>query len=335
MASVTKTARGWRAQVYVQGARLSASFRTRREADAWAAQRETDLRENAGAPTAPRTPLADVLMRYAREVSPSKRGRRWEALRLDHFVRDAVLPVAQPVAALTPEQIATWRDHRARSVRAGTVIREMGLLSAVLEHARREWRMIPTNPCKDVRKPREPDHREVVIGWRQIRAMLRAMGHKSHGRVTEVRQAVALCFLVALRTGMRAGELCGLTWDRVRDDYVILPITKTTPRNVPVEPRTRYLMERLRGWDELLVFGVKAPSLDALFRRYRARCGLSGFTFHDARHTAATRLAQRLDVLDLCKVMGWKNTGQALVYYNPTASEIASRIARAKPGRLR
>ncbi len=335
MASITKTARGYRAQIYVQGVRESASRRTKREAEAWAAQRETEIRDASATPAGDRTTLADVLSRYAREVSPSKRGRRWEVLRLDLFGRDPVLPVAQPISALTPEQIAAWRDHRSKSVQAGTVIREMGLLSSVLEHARREWRLIPANPCRDVRKPREPDHREVVIGWRQIRVMVRAMGHRSGGRVTEVRQAVALCFLVALRTGMRAGELCGLTWDRVRDDYVILPITKTVPRNVPIEPRTRHLIERLRGWDERYVFGLKAASLDALFRRYRARTGLSGFTFHDSRHTAATRLAQRLDVLDLCKVMGWRNTAQALVYYNPTASEIATRIAHAKPGQSR
>lgn len=335
MASITKTAHGWRAQIYVQGVRDSASFRTRREADAWASQRETQIRDNAATPAGDRTPLADVLSRYGREVSPTKRGNRWEVLRLDLFARDPVLPVSQAISALTPEQVAAWRDHRSKTVQAGTVIREMGLLSSVIEHARREWRLIPSNPCRDVRKPREPDHREVIIHWRQIRAMIRAMGHTTHGRVTEVRQAVAVCFLVALRTGMRAGELCGLTWDRVRDDYVILPITKTVPRNVPIEPRTRYLIERMRGWDERLVFGLKAPSLDALFRRYRARTGLSGFTFHDARHTAATRLAQRVDVLDLCKVMGWRNTSQALVYYNPTASDIATRIARSKPGLAR
>lgn len=53
--------------------------------------------------------------------------------------------------------------------------------------------------------------------------------------------------------------------------------------------------------------------------------------FHDARHTAATRIARRLDVLDLCKMFGWSNPRQAMAYYNPTAGEIASRL-KPRPG---
>jgi integrase len=336
VASVVKTAQGYRAHVFVRGVRETASFRTQRQANAWAARRETELREQGALSPGARVSLADVLRRYSDEVSPTKRGRRWEQLRLDLFARDEVLPTAQPVGHLTPEQVAAWRDHRAGRVQPGTVIREMGLLSAVLEHARREWRLIDANPVRDVRKPRAPDHRTVVIGWREIRAMCRAMGYRSVGRISETRQAVAVCFLLALRSGMRAGELCGLTWNRVRPDHVVLLVTKTVPRNVPLEPRARALIERMRGWDDLTVFGLRPASLDALFRRYRERAGLAGFTFHDARHTAATRLSRRVDVLTLCKIFGWRNTSQALTYFNPSASAIATRLAqRPAPGQSR
>lgn len=86
----------------------------------------------------------------------------------------------------------------------------------------------------------------------------------------------------------------------------------------------------MRGWDDELVFGLKPSTLDAMFRKYRERAGLSGFTFHDSRHTAATMLSRHLDVLDLCKMFGWSNPKQALVYYNPTAAQIAARIDRRK-----
>lgn len=83
------------------------------------------------------------------------------------------------------------------------------------------------------------------------------------------------------------------------------------------------VIESMRGFDSILVFGIKAQTLDAMFRRYRDRAGLSGFTFHDSRHTAATWMARRVDVLTLCKVFGWKNPKMAMVYYNPKASDIA------------
>lgn len=46
MASIAKTAKGYRAQVYVRGQRDSECFPTRREAVNWAAQRENELRDN-------------------------------------------------------------------------------------------------------------------------------------------------------------------------------------------------------------------------------------------------------------------------------------------------
>jgi integrase len=82
----------------------------------------------------------------------------------------------------------------------------------------------------------------------------------------------------------------------------------------------------MRGFHDVLVFGVEAASLDTLFRRHRAKAELDGFTFHDTRHTAATRMAQVLHVLDLCKAFGWTDTKRALTYYNPTGSDIAARL---------
>lgn len=145
-----------------------------------------------------------------------------------------------------------------------------------------------------------------------------------------VSQAVAWCFVLALQTGMRAGELCGLAWVDVRPDHVLLHAGKTKTgraRQVPLSPTAQRTIEAMRGWDDVLVFGLRAQSLDALFRKHRARCGLDGFTFHDGRHTAATRMARMVDVLDLCKIFGWTNATRALTYYNPTGSQLAKRLS--------
>lgn len=324
MPSVQKVAAGYRAQVYVRGERDSQTFRTKREAESWAAARERELREESGKPLADRHTLADALREYRLKVSPGRRGSRWEAIRLESFEREPGFPAGEPMGRLTPAMFAAWRDQRLRQVSAGTVLREMGLLSSVIETARREWRWIDGNPLREIRRPRAPDHREVVITRAQVRAMLQVMGYRPRWPVRTVAQSVAVCFLVALRTGMRAGELCGLTWERVADDYCVLQVTKTVPRQVPLTAKAVRLIECMRGYDPLLVFGLKAASLDANFRKYRERAGLSGFTFHDSRHTAATWLARRLDVLDLCRMFGWSNPKQALAYYNPSASSIAA-----------
>lgn len=334
MSSITKTAKGYRAQVKILGQRDSATFRTKREAEAWASARENEIRSGPMAPNlgpidAPKT-LADAMNRYSEEVSPTHKGSRWEFIRLQSLLKDPNLPTTKPLPDLTPEDLGAWRNARLAQVQAGTVIREFALLSGVLETARREWRWTPVNPLSDVKRPRAPDHREVTITRQQIRKMLEAMGYK-RGECRTVAQSAAVAFLFALRTGMRAGEICALTWPDVRGGYCTVTAKdvgagKTGKRDVPLTDKAARLIEAMRGYDPLYVFGLRTASLDAMFRKYRARAGLEGFTFHDSRHTAATWMAGKVDVLTLCKIMGWKNTNMALTYYNPKASDIAKRL---------
>lgn len=139
-------------------------------------------------------------------------------------------------------------------------------------------------------------------------------------------EAAARAMLFAIRTGLRAGELCGITPLDV-SPHSVLVNGKTGLRDVPLSRQAVRVLRGMQGWDEPeSVFGLRTPTLDALFRKLRVRAGLSGFTFHDSRHTAATMLARKLEVLDLCKMFGWTSTTRALTYYNPTARDIAKRL---------
>lgn len=310
--------------------RESGTFDTKREADTWAQRRATELRDASRSVPGNNKTLADALRDYADKISPTKRGEVWELKRLAAFAGadHAPLPVSKRVVDVTTADLVMWRDARLKRVTRGTVLREITLLGHVFEIARREWGWIPINPMKDVTRPASPDHREVVITGPQVRRMLRQLGWRGAGQpVRSVTEAVATCMMAALLTGMRAGELCGLTWSNVHTDHVRLLTSKTGKgRDVPLTNTARRLLEGQRGFDDVLVFGVQSQTLDALFRRARDRAELSGFTFHDTRHTAATRLAQRLHVLDLCRVFGWEKTTRALTYYQPKVADLAKRM---------
>jgi integrase len=322
LANITKIKSGYRAQIYYQGHRDSKVCRTKREAEAWAFQRVELLKSKV---TDQHT-LGAAIDRYVLEVVPTKRGNNKEHIRFQAMKRD--MPINLPMADLTPEVIAEYRDKLLkRGLSAGSVLRYIGQLSSMLETARREWRWIAYNPVRDVRKPRAPDHREVTINTRQTRLMLKTLGYSPVKPVRTVSQSCAAAFLFALRSGMRAGEICGLTWTNVHEDYCRLPVTKTKPRDVPLMDKAVRILNRMRGFDDVLVFGIKSQTLDALFRKARVKAGLSGFVFHDARHSAATNLANKVDVLTLCKIFGWTNTSQALTYYNPKVSDIAKRLS--------
>lgn len=330
MASIQKTAKGYRAQVAIKGERDSQTFRTKREADAWASQRETEIRQRLTMAPDDKHTLGDLLGKYREEVSPTKRGYRWEEVRINKLLRDKILYPSLRLSQVTSELVGEWRNDRLTQISPGAVLREFSLLSAIFTYARQELKWMKENPISDVRRPRAPDHRRVLISRRKIRLMLETMGYTRNGCVS-VSQACAVAFLLALRTGMRAGEVCGLTWDRVFDDHCKTSgKTAAATRDVPLTYQSRQTIERMRGFDPVLVFGISSASLDAMFRKYRNRAGLEGFTFHDSRHTAATWLARRLHVLDLCLMFGWTNTKQALTYYNASASSIVKQLSRPK-----
>ena len=97
-------------------------------------------------------------------------------------------------------------------------------------------------------------------------------------------------------------------------------------RHVPLSKRAVELLELMKGIDSHNVFTVKDASFDTLWRKLRDKCEIEDLHFHDSRHEACTRLARKLEVLDLARMIGHKDLRSLMVYYNATASEIANRL---------
>lgn len=337
MAAPVKTKAGtWRVQIKLRGERDAGTFNTKREADEWAARRKTEILAAVGGKDAPKLSelhnLAEALTLYKDKVSSGKKGWENETKRINAFLKHPDLPLKKPIGLIKSTDFVPWRDSRLATIKDATLLRDCVVLHNVFEVARRDWGWLSKeshNPITDLRKPETPDHRERIIKGTEVRAMLRVMGWGRRKPVRSVKQAVAWAFVIALQTGMRQGEICAIRWSDVFDGYIKLRSDKVNQQNgrqVPMVTTTRRVIEALRGWDDEFVVGIAAKSVDANFRKYRGVAGLEGFTFHDTRHTAATRLAQKLHVLDLCKVFGWKNTKRALTYYNPTGKQIADRL---------
>lgn len=134
--------------------------------------------------------------------------------------------------------LVAWLDARLKVNARGSVLRDMTLLSSVLEVARKEWQWIAVNPMADVSRPQEPDHRERIISGGEIRAMLRVLRWAPGVPVRTVSAAVAHASLLALQTGARAGEICGLRWEDLTADHFVVVDGKTGRRNVPAVPTT-------------------------------------------------------------------------------------------------
>ena len=71
---------------------------------------------------------------------------------------------------------------------------------------------------------------------------------------------------------------------------------------------------------------VRSATASSLFKKACKKAGVENLRFHDTRHEGLTRLAQKIGVLDLARVVGHRDTRSLMVYYNPTATEIADRL---------
>jgi hypothetical protein len=94
-------------------------------------------------------------------VTPAKRGRTEEAIRLTATLRHRITKLS--MVNLTPEAMAGFRDERLKTCKANTVIRDLSVLSAIINHARREWGIVIQNPVEVIRKPSMPPGRDRVL----------------------------------------------------------------------------------------------------------------------------------------------------------------------------
>jgi integrase len=321
MPTIFKRDGSWRASIRLAGfPSESRSFHSRVEARQWAQEREAELRSGKPIKAATAT-LGEALRRYARDVSPSKKGARWERLRIEAMARDPF--AATRLERLAPPVIAAWRDARLQQVAPGTVYREMNLLGSVLEIARREWHWLRDNPMRDVRRPKQPPPRRRRITDDEIERLCAALGYSWPDPPTNTSHRVALAFLFALETAMRSGEILSLSPATVhlQARYADLPKTKNgDARQVPLSTKAVRILELVGSR-----FGIEPALRDALFRKAKGRAE-TDVRFHDARAEAIWRLSKKLDVLQLARMIGHRDVRSLMFYYNESASELAKRL---------
>lgn len=331
MASYQKTASGWRVQIQRRGVRLSRVFATKAAASAWALQQERAILDGEVRQW-PRQTVAQVLDRYEREVTAKKRSAAAETKRLLAFQRHYPALANMQFAEVTAREVSAYRDDRLTKVTAGSVQRDINLLRHVWSYAIREWRLAGENPWSRIKMPGQNPARTRLVGWREIRRLLRRCGYRTGVAPVTGVQLVGWAFLVSLRTGMRAGEVVGLTGETVSLDkrVVTLATHKTVEqvgrRFVPLTPAGVRLLGVL--WRPGPMLPISVRTLDALWRKLRDQVLLEDLHFHDARATALTHLARRVDVMTLARISGHKDLNLLLqTYYRETAEQIAARLA--------
>ena len=197
----------------------------------------------------------------------------------------------------------------------------MALIRAIFRKAQREWEWVETIPAfKTYSKGGKVRVRYLTHD--QAKALLERL--PAHQR--EV-------VMFALSTGLRQGNILGLTWDRVDLARRIVTIEHGDTKNgealgVPLNEVALGVLERQRGKHSKHVFTFRGKKLcSANNRAWRAAlkaCGIDDFRWHDLRHTWASWLRQN-DVLTwvLQELGGWKSESMVRRYAHMSVKHLA------------
>jgi integrase len=188
--------------------------------------------------------------------------------------------------------------------------------------ARKEWSIEVRNFIELVRmSPATPGRTGCLVGDEESRLLAAARESQA--------PAFELCVILAIETGIRAGNLIELCWEAIDFKRHVIYVARTKNNYGLVAPLSAKAEAALKSYQRSNKTGritsfYDSAALAAAFRMASKKAGIEGLRFHDLRHDAATRLAPLVTAPTLAKLMGWKTIQMAMRYYKPTEDELVT-----------
>lgn len=331
-----KTSKGrkrvkWEYSLQVNNKQERRIFPTKEEAEATLQDRQRDIRHGKIYGVTPK-PFGEAVEEYL----AYKRGKGKRSIGEDQEILERrVLPffgAETKVSDITAARIAEYERQRAieidprlgRPITTSTINRHLSILRCLLRLGKK-WGYAREVPEFEMGK--EPDGRLRYLEREEATRLLDACRESKnpflYGIVT-----------LGLHTGMRKGEILGLTWDRVdfARGVILLEHTKSGKRReVPMSMAVHTELSELRrrrGEGEGLVFckanGAAWGAITTAFSVALKKAKITGFRFHDLRHTCASWLIMDgATLMEVKELLGHQSLGMTLRY------------AHLAPGRLR
>lgn len=248
--------------------------------------------------TEPTRTLHDLVIAYV-DAHTTKRTLERDSYSVRHIYR--LLGAGRALSRLTAADLHGYcMTRRHEGATAGTINREIGLLSSAVNWARRRlgWRI--DNPA-EAQRLAEPPGRSRWLTTEEA-ARLIAAAHR------EPKAAHLVDFiLLGLHTGMRTGEMLGLEWRRVdlKQGRILLeaanqkngragsvPLNRTAREAILSRARFRATHCPASPWVFCTREGERIASIKKGFAAAVRRAGIPPCTPHDLRRTCASWLVQ-------------------------------------------
>jgi integrase len=171
-----------------------------------------------------------------------------------------------------------------------TLLRTKSVLSSILQYGI-DKKYLDKNPTEKVRIKAEPNQIERFLNDEERVRLLDACHESSWDKMY-------LLVLLAITTGMRKSELVNLHWTDINFDKGLATLDTTKNGDARINPIPNIALDELKKFRQigkgLIFFSPKNTEKPFDFRKqwYSSlkKADITGFRFHDLRHTAASYL---------------------------------------------
>lgn len=328
----------------------NATFHRLTDAKKWIQDTESAIREGRYFKTreSQRHTLGDMVDRYIKDVLPTKpKQAPAQTAQLNWFKNEIG---ETTLADTTPAKIAECRDKllagttkRGTPRTPATVTRYLAALSHCFSTAVNEWGWLEDSPMRKVKKPKEPRGRIRFLSEDEMIDGILVEGERSRLLKASKKSSNPYLYpvvVLALSTGMRQGEIMGLTWSAVNFKLRRITLYETKNGEIRVVPIAGHALDllkehaKIRLIDTDLLFpgkvkrdkpqDLRAPWITAL-----KKAEIEDFRFHDLRHSAASYLAMNgASLAEIAETLGHKTLQMVKRYSHLSEAHTAKVISK-------
>lgn len=318
----------WQAIIRRRGFKmLTKTFSTQEHALMWARYIESEIDRGifVDRSEAERTSMGELFDRYEREITPHKKSAGRERNRLKLLKKTYANFTA---SSIQRQHIAAFRDQRiSEGISGATVIKELNLLSHVIDTAIREWGFpLQSNPAKLIRKPKPAKSRERRLSINEEEVLL-ACCRCSRSILLES------IVILAIETCMRLSELLDLHWDDVdlKKRVLYLHISKNGEgRTVPlsgVAIRVLSLIPRQINNKKVFWRWSSTSGFQHSWRRAVINAKIKDLRFHDLRHEGISRMFEKgFSLAEVALISGHKTWSMLRRYTHLKAEDLVKKM---------
>jgi len=321
MASIRKRNGKWQVRINRNDISVAKNFSYKKDCETWARVTEVAIERHEFTLQTDKSTetLGQLFDQYNDEVAPLHRSKTTSFMLASLKSRLGDVRVD----TFNARDLADWRDKRLKDVKPASVVRELNTLSAVLNHARKEWCFQICNPVADIKRP--------TVGASRTR---RLMDGEEANLIGALGPVYANVVRFALTTAMRRGEVLSLLWSNVNLDMQVAVLTMTKNgemRRVPLSKGAIAILkeQRLGAVQSITgkVFDVSQISLDKAWRKACRKAGIFGLRFHDLRHEAISRFFEiGLNPMEVSSISGHKTLQMLKRYTHLKAEDLAKKL---------